>query len=528
MGTNRKKSNFPAKTTVLSGASFDYFVGGTNFKIPFTDFVNELGVTGTLEQTGDPNATPVLDTQGSVNNIRNLEDGSGVKFNVSAQNGITGAHNFTVDEVGAPIMLNKTLTSPTFPSLLGSTTIGVQAVGDQIKFDLIGSPVSTKTVLIGQVSDFPAAIGGVITLEGETDYFLTNDITTSNRFNVSAGDVVVRGADSSVITFTYTGTGDFFTGVDATFRLGRITLVAITGRCWNMTDTTGRRLFQFIDGSINGCNKVGIIQGTGLGFGAAQISNVAMGGVITDGLEFAGNIGAVVAITNIGQMINTGSLFNLGTAVFGSFNVDDTLSDLAAGTFFLSGAAGSANISSGGLGVILNTRIQGAGTPLSGITPDDDRWRFLLNDEIRDSRIDGLLSLQGNATDTVISSSSTDGSNAVLVAGTWVVESASQMAGTAAGRLTYTGGKDTRLPIAASLSVAPSSGGAILLNVYICIDGVVQVNSRRPVTASSGSPASVSLPWQNTFSDDGFVELFVENTVNTVDILVSSATFLVN
>ena len=72
------------------------------------------------------------------------------------------------------------------------------------------------------------------------------------------------------------------------------------------------------------------------------------------------------------------------------------------------------------------------------------------------------------------------------------------------------------------------SGGSIQINAYVCVDGVVQVNSRREVTASSGSPVSITLPWQNTFPDTGFTELFVENTANTVNILVSSGTFVVN
>lgn len=526
---SKKISDFVVDSAVTDSSLITYVKNGQNFTVTQAEYVKLFGTTGSLVQSGDPTATPVLDTQGSVNNIRNLEDGSGVKSSVSAQNGITLDHNFTVDGVGAPLMLNKTLKSPTFPSLLGSSTISVDQVGDQIRFTLTGAAVATKTVIVNQLSDFPAAVTGVITLAAETDYFLTNDITTSDRFNVSAGNIVVRATDSSIVTFEYTGTGDMFTGVDASFRLGRITLVALTGRCWNLSDSTGGSIFQFIDGTISGCDKIGIIKGPSAGFGAVQITNVAAFGVITDGIEFTGTIGAFIAFTDIAVMVNVGSFLNLGTATFGSFSVDDSLVDLiGAGSFFMSGATGSANILSGGLGVVLNSRVRGPGTALSGITPDDDRWRFLLNDEIRDSRTDGLLSLQGNATETVISGSSSDGSNAVLVAGTWAVESTSQMTGTTAGRLTHTGGKDARLPINAALSVEPVSGGATQINAYISIDGVIDVSSRQKATAASGSPNTIPISWQNTFPDNGFVEIFVENTVNSVNILVSSATFVVN
>jgi len=506
-----------------------YVVNGQNFTVTQEEYIKLFGTTGSLVQAGDPTATPVLDTQGSVNNIRNLEDGSGVKSSVSAQNGITLAHNFTVDEVGVPIMLNKTLTSPTLPSFIAGTGISIASVGNQIQVAVSGLAASTKTVIVNQLSDFPSAISGVITLKAETDYFLTNDITTSDRFNVSAGNIVIRAADSSIVAFTYTGTGDFFTGQNATFRVGRITLIALTGRVFNLSDDTGLSLFQFIDGSIRGCDKVGLFAGPGSGYGANQWNNVGVFGVITDGLEFTGTHGAFLSFGNIGVMTNVGALFNLGTATFGSFNVDDSLVSLVgAGSFFLTGSTGSANILVNGLGTILNTREQGPGTLLSNITPDDDRWRFLLNDDIRDSRIDGLLSLQGNATETIISASSSDGSNAVLVAGTWVVEGASQMTGTTAGRLTHTGGKDARLPINATLTVEPASGGSIKINAYICVDGVIQTGSRGSTTTSAGNAQEISLPWQNTYPNNGFTEIFLENTASTVNILASSARFVVN
>ena len=74
----RKKSDFVAKTTVESGAFMDYFYNNTNYKISYTNFVAGLGVTGSIEQDGDPTGIAVLDIDGSVNKIRNIESGAGI------------------------------------------------------------------------------------------------------------------------------------------------------------------------------------------------------------------------------------------------------------------------------------------------------------------------------------------------------------------------------------------------------------------------------------------------------------------
>ena len=71
----RKKSDFVAKTSVDAGAYVDYFVNGTNYKIAYSDFLAGLGVTGTIVQAGDPTGIAVLDIDGTVNKIRNIESG---------------------------------------------------------------------------------------------------------------------------------------------------------------------------------------------------------------------------------------------------------------------------------------------------------------------------------------------------------------------------------------------------------------------------------------------------------------------
>ena len=129
----RKISQFVAKTTISGSNSYlNYIIDNTNYRIAYTDFLGGLGVTGTIVQEGAVTAAPILDTQGDINNIRGIENGSGIAANVSATDGVEIKHNFTVDATGSPLMLNTTATSPTFVSLLAGSGITLTAVGNVI------------------------------------------------------------------------------------------------------------------------------------------------------------------------------------------------------------------------------------------------------------------------------------------------------------------------------------------------------------------------------------------------------------
>jgi hypothetical protein len=64
--------------------------------------------------------------------------------------------------------------------------------------------------------------------------------------------------------------------------------------------------------------------------------------------------------------------------------------------------------------------------------------------------------------------------------------------------------------------------------VYIAINGTIVAGSRSRGTGSAGLPDSITIPWQNTFSTNDYVEIFVENNTNATDILLSSGVARVN
>jgi len=192
----RKKSQFVQQNTVLANSYLDYVVNGSNYKISYDNFVANLGVTGSIVQTGAVTGSPVLDVDGSVNKIRNIENGSGILANVSAENGIVLSHNFTANADGLPILLNTTAASPTIASIIAGSGISVTAVNDAgIQITSIADEIYAQVVLHGNATatvittqDTPVKVAGTFITDAVASF--TTDATGRLTYTGSTTTVV--------------------------------------------------------------------------------------------------------------------------------------------------------------------------------------------------------------------------------------------------------------------------------------------------------------------------------------------------
>lgn len=511
----RRKSNFPGQSSVLSAAFFDYFVAGVNYRISFTDLLPELGATGTMQQEGDVTGTPILDVQGSVNGIRNLEAGSGIQTSVSPQNGATIEHGFVLDTAGVKLSDDFTIAQPIFRSLVAGSGMNVSGMGDQIQIALSAIPASTKTVVINQLSDFPTPVAGVITLADDTHYAVRNDITTSDRF-VLGDNTIVDGSDNIVINLAYTGAGVMFTSVDKNWTLKNITVTCSSGTFIDF-DGTGVEIFQFINARVIAGTLGTIDDFAGIHIDDTQFT------VTTDGFLFGGINGVFLAEANLGT-IDAGTFYDLGTATFSGFSVTDAFMTLNGSSVFVDGAASSANITSGNLGSVHNSRFFGTGTTLQTIDNSDVRWEFAVNNGIPDTDKDCLMSQTANAVATVIAVATTP----VKLAGTWVEEEAFFFSTDATGKMTYIGEKEIELDITMSFSAAPVSGSNKSINFYVALNGTHIANSRAFNNISTGDPSRTTVIWRLHLQPNDFIEAFVANDTDTVNVLVTDAVLRVS
>lgn len=206
----RRKSQFIQKSAVDAGGYLDYVVNGSNFKISYDDFVSGLGVTGSIVQTGAITGAPVLDVDGSVNKIRNIENGSGILANVSAENGLILSHNFTANVDGLPILLNTTAASPTIASIVAGSGISIAAVNtggieitsiaDEIYAQVTMQGNATATTIATQGT--PVKVAGTWVVQTESNF--TGNTTGRLTYNGSTTEVV---SASVSITFSHAAGG---------------------------------------------------------------------------------------------------------------------------------------------------------------------------------------------------------------------------------------------------------------------------------------------------------------------------------
>lgn len=517
----RKTSLFPGSTTIPSDTIISFVSGGVNYKIPIANLESELGVTGTIVQDGDVTGVPVLDTQGSVNNIRNIEPGAGIAASVSAENGITIEHNFQAGSGGIPILTGGSDASPMIGDIVAGDNITLTAVAGGVEVACTQTPVlPTNYVIVSSMSDFPAAVAGVRTLVADTHYYVENDLSTADVFNVSNGNIVIRSSNKVQFSeLTYTGSGDMFTGVGASFTLTDIKINTALGRILNMSDSVGVSLLNLDNVMVPNCNKIALIAGSN--YGEIRINALNVANAITDGIDFGSATISKFAAKESIINISSGSLFKLGTAVFSDFNLNRINANLnGAGVYLLSGAASSANIASGALGVVAQCKTTGAGSPLSTITVRDDRWQFTANSKIQDTKPSALISLSGNAAATTIAVAGTPVK--VNIGGSWDDQIRSQFTMATNGRVTYTGEKDFIGPISVSASAYPSAGTKTI-RVYVAINGAVAVGSKVIGVATNPAQTAFSTTWQRVFANGDYVELWIDNLTDATSLVVTDA-----
>lgn len=518
---SQKETQFTSKTSILDTDFVRGVSPGLNFTILFSDFKTSLGVTGTLVQKGDPLAVPVLNQPGGgVNEIRNMESGAGIIFSASPEGGVLAKWNVAQDPTGVSLISGLANAQPAFSSFVPGSGMAITKVGDIITFTATGAVLpATKAITVNQLSDFPAAVAGSIPLEPDTTYIIANAVTTADGFILQSSSAVVSFTKEAP-TLTYTGTGTMFTLVDATAAINALNFDCPNGKAFDCTDTTGNnhginisnsRLISCVDfGSFDSMRFVAI-------FNSDCFSNS------NTGPTFLGSGWGLISVNRLALTTEsvTYTGVDLGNAASNAIELTDLLMAGPTGSVGIAGLSNSGNITAGNLGTISFCNFGGDMTPITNIDPVTDvRWTSIANDTIGDSRDDSLISIQGNTSVTTIATQGVP----VLMAGTWIDVSSSRFVVTlSGGRMTFVGERNMRLPISKVVTMLMDSGGDKQASAYIAINGSVIAQTKQTTTASSSKAGNVNLIWQHNFVQNDFVELFLANESDEVDMIGQSA-----
>jgi hypothetical protein len=380
-----------------------------------------------------------------------------------------------------------------------------------------------REVIVNSVDDFPAAVGGVITLLDRVQYTICDNFSIGTDRLVLSPFTVIRGIDQDNARIEYLGTGNMLTMNDITYLIQDVTLSAPNGTYFDHNDSSG--VFAKFDNiQLDDDGAIGTFNSSG---GSNFLANSILFGTHTVGLTLQGSWTTFTIKVGAGTIAGSGTLIDFGSATCSSIDIDSKLVAIAAPTAtFVSGLANNGNINAGGLGRLTNCTILnlGGGTVLSGITEDDTRWRFLNNLGIRNSRPDALESFSGSAAVTTITTAATP----VKINATWTDDRKSQFTQAADGRLTFVGEADTTMPITLVANLQMDSGSATDCKIFIAINGAV-VGVGIPINGvTTSKPVSGTDIWQAVFTNGDYVEAWVENTLGTANIVVTDAVLRVN
>ena len=498
---------------------------GCTYSITFTGLVNQLGVTGTLQDGSQGGATPVL-ASASANNyvLRGVTSGRGSAVALDAQDNIqinTQVGNAGTTANGAALINDVTASTILFKRLLAGVGVSVNETAESIIIENSELSGTTKTVVVNELADFPDPQSGVITLEGDTDYLIANDIATNNRFVLpSNSPCVIRASDRRIITLQSTTTDAMFTYTSPLVTFKDIHISAPNGKVLT-PDLSTQGAIELFKTSLT-ASELGLISG----LGTFAVQSVIYNNITNNGWVFGTDVNAAQFVSNFVVNIAAGTVLDLGNNVFNRFGASEfVIVNSSMGTTWLSGLANSGNIGTESLAIIDQALTLGPITPLNGISNDDARWRFENCNDIPDTLTDALGYLSSPETTTI---SAVDTPVVLNGNGAFVSTTASQMTVNINGRITYDGVQGAQLPIDANLTIEPVSGGAIQIGVYIAKNGVVIAESEVYGTASSGDPANIIVIWQDTAQENDFYEVWVENETNSTNLLVDKFVFRVN
>jgi len=489
---------------------------GTIYNVTFGDVVTQAGLTGALTGLNGGSATPVLKGTAPDYQIRGIVGGAGINVGVNASDSITVSaqlSNSGNTATGAPLIPNPSASTIALRRIAAGQGIDITTESDRLVISNSEIAVTNNTTIISNLADFPAPVSGVITLADDTEYFVANNISTSNRF-VLGSNTVISSGDVYTTALTYTGTGTMFTLNNGRSGIKEIGLSCPNGQLFDGSAvTTGNFLTRWL--LIYEVKDIGA-----LGHPIIGLYDWFVGLHTGNGLDFTSVTNGRLKTSNLtfGSSTNAAAtMIDLGIGTFDELSILGTqFLNTVSGQTFITGAADGANMNAGTVGFINNTSIEGDMVMLNTITLDDAGFDFESNNKLADTNPRAQVFLAAQAT-TTIGVTGTP----VVASGTFTTDDVQLYDTNVNGRSTYKGVRNKFARIDTTISFEPASGTNKDIFVQLFINGAALAPTKITRTSSAGSSAVVSVDWSTTLSTNDFVEVAVGNDTDTTDIVVN-------
>jgi len=380
-----------------------------------------------------------------------------------------------------------------------------------------GSGVGDGEILfIGAKSDLPAPSGGVINLANNVTYFFTSTVDLTGDRLVCGVNTTIIGGSSENCRIKSTGLVSALITSAYSLPIRNITIEAALALDLEGDGVT-TALYWF-GVNFTDCAVIGTIK---------DYSNFIMADsafLNSGGLTFDGSIGTV----GISQ-----SLFNCNTSNT-AFILPATLTIIRrfrivySSFVVLSGETGinvNASATIPTESYILDTvNFSGGGTYLSGIGVTSNNALFINCTNITNSAVNGQLYMQGNATATTVSVTSTF----YKVAGTTTASADNSKFSHSNNRLTCDAVISRKYLIMANLAFTSGNGNVCEFGFYDSQLAAIRTPSRTKSTANaSGRAEGVTFFCVLEMSSGDYLEVHTANTSTTSNITVEQLNFTV-
>lgn len=307
----------------------------------------------------------------------------------------------------------------------------------------------TNTVIVTTESDFPAPSAGVITLAANTTYLIKDSFSLSDPLSFANAGSVLLGDSITRSTITYTGTGAVLRSVGENIACRNIGITALTQ---TLLSVAGDGTTQV---AFNNCQLTFLIGGLSSAVALFVSHQTSFFNLGTVGLTFSGTCNTLAVNFTRHQDINSvGSKFiDLGSSTWEAILLSDTQFISTAAAIAVEGLPSNGNLTTDGRAILSNCFVQGSVTAVSGITIDDNKWRFTGNVGVQDSKPIAFGYISTPATTNIL-----DGSF-VPIAGTWTEQAFTSRAVVASnGEITVSNLETQSFTIAVTLTATKVSG----------------------------------------------------------------------
>jgi len=546
----------------LSGSNNTTIVGNS------VNITGKTNLVGAFTASGDISSSGILhSTQYKVDGVTFIDTGGGSIFLGSASTPTSTRGNYTFIN---PITASSDISSSGIisASAFSGDGSGLTNIPAGTVFPFTGSAIITGSLIVTgsgatlvngvsiveveSESDFPTPVGTQITLAENTTYLIKGVVDVGNTLFVSGSGIGLHGVDNTRDTLRYTSSSTFLTVVDSDFSIQNLKFSAtntssllISGSDYTSGSfNQGRdKFFEVINCQFRNCGNVIDFKGYDL----VDFNNVIFTYIQapTIGVRFQDTSKVEISSCEfirwydetsnpspsgystapMIQFRDTGS----EGAGFGAVNINgciihpqvqqdgvriDTGSTTGFGTIS-SNAFVTTNLTTGS--IFYPTNVQGL--PDYSLT-STKKYDVFANQGILNSTSGVVMTVTGNTAETSIAATNTP--VIINASGSATNRASVRFEVSGSGRATYTGTKQVYVSTHASIDYEKvSGGGSDVLTFYVYKNGGLLSGSGNQV-ASTTTKGALSLNYGTLMNENDYIELYVENTSNTNNVIVSN------